>query len=229
MSSRIHPRQALFEGERPFPIIPSCEHFAGSEKLISKALELQQKMHGIFDATMEDADGDDGAAEPIEVATAVVNDDAVSLHIEVSTVAWTVYEGTWYSTETVHSAPAFPAAPPSAPPGSSDTDTNAGGWSPPPRTRELGFHVIRTATCIGTGLGLMWISIGEPAGYFRLAELGLGAVFVCLGVVEDRLTVDAVERVAGVVSAPLRGILSALSPSRRNTQRVASDTEKQEA
>lgn len=52
-----HPRKALFEGERPFPIIPACEHFAGSEKLITKAFELQQKLGGIFDITMDCEDG----------------------------------------------------------------------------------------------------------------------------------------------------------------------------
>jgi citrate lyase subunit beta/citryl-CoA lyase len=51
-----HPQQALFEGEKPFPVIPSCEHFAGSEKLIGKALELQQKL-GTFDITMDLEDG----------------------------------------------------------------------------------------------------------------------------------------------------------------------------
>ncbi|HTJ45120.1 MAG TPA: aldolase/citrate lyase family protein [Kofleriaceae bacterium] len=57
MSQRIHPRDALFGGERPFPVIPSCEHFAGSEKLITKALELQQKLGPIFDITMDCEDG----------------------------------------------------------------------------------------------------------------------------------------------------------------------------
>jgi citrate lyase subunit beta/citryl-CoA lyase len=50
------PQDALFEGERPFPIIPSCEHFAGSEKLIAKALELQGRL-GTFDITMDCEDG----------------------------------------------------------------------------------------------------------------------------------------------------------------------------
>jgi citrate lyase subunit beta/citryl-CoA lyase len=53
----VHPNQALFEGEKPFPIIPSCEHFAGSEKLIGKALELQNKLGGVFDITMDCEDG----------------------------------------------------------------------------------------------------------------------------------------------------------------------------
>jgi citrate lyase subunit beta/citryl-CoA lyase len=51
-----HPQQALFGGEKPFPVIPSCEHFAGSEKLIGKALELQAKL-GTFDITMDCEDG----------------------------------------------------------------------------------------------------------------------------------------------------------------------------
>jgi len=57
MSERIHPRDALFGGERPFPVIASCEHFAGSEKLIGKALALQDKLGGIFDITMDLEDG----------------------------------------------------------------------------------------------------------------------------------------------------------------------------
>jgi citrate lyase subunit beta / citryl-CoA lyase len=52
-----HPDDVLFQGERPFPIIPSCEHFAGSEKLILKALELQNKLGPIFDITCDCEDG----------------------------------------------------------------------------------------------------------------------------------------------------------------------------
>lgn len=52
-----HPQDALFSGEKPFPVIPYCEHFAGSEKLITKALELQAKLGPIFDITMDCEDG----------------------------------------------------------------------------------------------------------------------------------------------------------------------------
>lgn len=55
--SLIHPKEALFGGEKPFPVIPSCEHFAGSEKLITKALELQNTKGGVFDITMDCEDG----------------------------------------------------------------------------------------------------------------------------------------------------------------------------
>jgi citrate lyase subunit beta/citryl-CoA lyase len=58
-----HPAEALFDGERAFPVIPTCEHFAGSEKLIGKALGLQSKLGPIFDITM---DCEDGAATGAE-------------------------------------------------------------------------------------------------------------------------------------------------------------------
>jgi citrate lyase subunit beta/citryl-CoA lyase len=53
----MHPGQALFSGEHPFPVIPACEHFAGSEKLIGKALKLQTELGPIFDITMDCEDG----------------------------------------------------------------------------------------------------------------------------------------------------------------------------
>jgi citrate lyase subunit beta/citryl-CoA lyase len=53
----MHPQEALFGGEKPFPVIASCEHFAGSEKLIGKAFELQAKLGPIFDITMDCEDG----------------------------------------------------------------------------------------------------------------------------------------------------------------------------
>jgi citrate lyase subunit beta/citryl-CoA lyase len=52
-----HPREVLFGGEKPLPIIPAAEHFAGTEERITKAFELQQKMGGVFDITMDCEDG----------------------------------------------------------------------------------------------------------------------------------------------------------------------------
>lgn len=57
MANLKHPSEALFSGEKPFPIIPVCEHFAGSEKLITKAFEFQNKLGGRFDITMDCEDG----------------------------------------------------------------------------------------------------------------------------------------------------------------------------
>lgn len=59
MNDKIHPADALFDGEKVFPGIPSCEHFAGSEKLILKAFALQEEYGPIFDIT---CDCEDGAA-----------------------------------------------------------------------------------------------------------------------------------------------------------------------
>jgi citrate lyase subunit beta/citryl-CoA lyase len=57
MAELMHPAQALFGGERPFPVIPSCDHYAGSESLIRKALALQAELGPIFDVTMDCEDG----------------------------------------------------------------------------------------------------------------------------------------------------------------------------
>lgn len=57
MSSMVHPKDALFDAEKPFPVIPSCEHFAGSEKLIRKALEMQDTIGPVFDITCDCEDG----------------------------------------------------------------------------------------------------------------------------------------------------------------------------
>ncbi len=73
-----HPNQALFEGERPFPIIPTCEHFAGTEERIAKAFELQAKMGGVFDITMDLEDGAPTGAERAhaEMVVRMQNSDA---------------------------------------------------------------------------------------------------------------------------------------------------------
>jgi citrate lyase subunit beta / citryl-CoA lyase len=53
----VHPRDALLKGEKPFPAIPVCEHFAGSEKLIAKAFELQERLGPLFDVSCDCEDG----------------------------------------------------------------------------------------------------------------------------------------------------------------------------
>ena len=64
MTQATHPSIALFSGEKSFPAIPSCEHFAGSEKLILKGMSLQDTLGPIFDIT---CDCEDGAAAGQEV------------------------------------------------------------------------------------------------------------------------------------------------------------------
>jgi citrate lyase subunit beta/citryl-CoA lyase len=62
-ASSTHPRDALFAGEKPFPVIPACEHFAGSEKLILKALELRDRLGPVFDVTCDCEDGAEAGRE----------------------------------------------------------------------------------------------------------------------------------------------------------------------
>lgn len=62
--SAPHPDDVLYsEGGKRFPVLPACEHYAGSEKLITKALALQAELGSstgpIFDLT---CDCEDGAA-----------------------------------------------------------------------------------------------------------------------------------------------------------------------
>lgn len=53
----IHPNEVLFAGEKPFPVLPACEHFAGSEKLICKSFEMMDKLGPLFNITCDCEDG----------------------------------------------------------------------------------------------------------------------------------------------------------------------------
>ncbi|HRQ47363.1 MAG TPA: aldolase/citrate lyase family protein [Rhodocyclaceae bacterium] len=57
MNSRLHPARILFEGEKPFPTLPPVDHYAGSEKLMRKALALQAELGSVFDITCDCEDG----------------------------------------------------------------------------------------------------------------------------------------------------------------------------
>ena len=70
-----HPKDALFDGEKASPTLSACEHFAGSEKLIFKALDLQQEYGPIFDIT---CDCEDGAAAGNEEAHARMVANAIN-------------------------------------------------------------------------------------------------------------------------------------------------------
>lgn len=53
-----HPKQALFDpGERTAPDIPVCDHYAGVEVRMRKALELQAELGPVFDVTLDNEDG----------------------------------------------------------------------------------------------------------------------------------------------------------------------------
>ncbi|HPI59359.1 aldolase/citrate lyase family protein [Zoogloea sp.] len=77
MSSLPHPEHVLFQGEKPFPILPAVDHYAGSEKLMRKALALQVELGPVFDITCDCEDGARAGAEAehAEMAASVVLSD----------------------------------------------------------------------------------------------------------------------------------------------------------
>jgi citrate lyase subunit beta / citryl-CoA lyase len=73
-----HPNEALFDSGKSLPVIPSCEHFAGSEKMILKAFQLQEKLGPVFDITCDCEDGAETGKEfaHAEMIVRVVNSEA---------------------------------------------------------------------------------------------------------------------------------------------------------
>ncbi|HNO87840.1 MAG TPA: aldolase/citrate lyase family protein [Rhodocyclaceae bacterium] len=63
MTADHHPDSVLFQGEKPFPVLPAVDHYAGSEKLMRKALALQQEIGPLFDITCDCEDGAHAGAE----------------------------------------------------------------------------------------------------------------------------------------------------------------------
>jgi citrate lyase subunit beta/citryl-CoA lyase len=57
MNARLHPDAVLYRGSKPFASLSACEHYAGNEKLIRKALQLQAEMGPVFDVTGDCEDG----------------------------------------------------------------------------------------------------------------------------------------------------------------------------
>ncbi|MFN3887977.1 MAG: HpcH/HpaI aldolase/citrate lyase family protein [Aquabacterium sp.] len=58
----IHPRHALFGAEKPTPMLPVCDHYAGVEERMRKSLALQAEMaeeagRPVFDVTLDLEDG----------------------------------------------------------------------------------------------------------------------------------------------------------------------------
>jgi len=57
VNQALHPDQALFEGERSVPPLAAVDHYAGTEKLMLKSLDLQAERGGDFDVTLDLEDG----------------------------------------------------------------------------------------------------------------------------------------------------------------------------
>ena len=52
-----HPSRALHPGRSPFPLLSACDHYAGSEARMRKALYLQTQSARHFDVTLDLEDG----------------------------------------------------------------------------------------------------------------------------------------------------------------------------
>ena len=82
----LHPTKALYSHGKSFPALAACEHYAGSEKLIGKALALQtNSAHAnrpIFDITADCEDGANvGNEEPhAQMVANVIGDNANSFN-----------------------------------------------------------------------------------------------------------------------------------------------------
>jgi citrate lyase subunit beta/citryl-CoA lyase len=53
----IHPDEVLYQVQKPFPVLPGCEHFAGNQKFILRAFALQSELGPVFDVTCDCEDG----------------------------------------------------------------------------------------------------------------------------------------------------------------------------
>jgi citrate lyase subunit beta/citryl-CoA lyase len=60
----MHPSEVLFQGKRQPLLLPACDHYAGSDKLMRKSMALQEELGPVFDITF---DCEDGAAAGSEL------------------------------------------------------------------------------------------------------------------------------------------------------------------
>ena len=74
----MHPSEVLFQGQRQPLLLPACDHYAGSEKLMRKSMALQQELGPIFDITFDCEDGASAGNERAHaelVASLIDSDD----------------------------------------------------------------------------------------------------------------------------------------------------------
>ena len=57
MTTSLTPQAALYGDAKPLPSLPLCVHYAGSEKFLAKALELQAERGPVFDISCDCEDG----------------------------------------------------------------------------------------------------------------------------------------------------------------------------
>lgn len=74
----MHPSEVLFQGTRQPLLLPSCDHYAGSEKLMRKSIALQQEIGPLFDITFDCEDGASAGGEVAhaELVASMLRDDS---------------------------------------------------------------------------------------------------------------------------------------------------------
>jgi citrate lyase subunit beta/citryl-CoA lyase len=74
----MHPSEVLFQGKCQPLLLPACDHYAGSEKLMRKSMALQQELGPLFDITFDCEDGAEAGAEHAhaQLVASLINDDA---------------------------------------------------------------------------------------------------------------------------------------------------------
>lgn len=74
----MHPSEVLFQGKRQPLLLPACDHYAGSEKLMLKSMALQHELGPLFDITFDCEDGATTGAEPehAQLVVRLLNDEA---------------------------------------------------------------------------------------------------------------------------------------------------------
>jgi citrate lyase subunit beta/citryl-CoA lyase len=73
----MHPSEVLFQGQRQPLLLPACDHYAGSEKLMRKSMALQQELGPVFDITFDCEDGAAAGRERAhaELVATLLNDE----------------------------------------------------------------------------------------------------------------------------------------------------------
>jgi citrate lyase subunit beta/citryl-CoA lyase len=73
----MHPSEVLFQGKRQPLLLPACDHYAGSEKLMRKSMVLQQELGPLFDITFDCEDGAAAGAESAhaQLVATLLNDE----------------------------------------------------------------------------------------------------------------------------------------------------------
>ena len=78
----MHPSEVLFQGTRQPLLLPACDHYAGSEKLMRKSIALQQEIGPLFDITFDCEDGASAGSEEAhaELVASMLRDDSNKFH-----------------------------------------------------------------------------------------------------------------------------------------------------